>query len=223
MLITAIVFLDKLLDIVLLALLSVAAGIWLLQENTPSGASGYAAFNRRLEHFIVSLAAHPFLTAIIVLGLIAGIWIFGWLLSHPSRKIQQVRFQLREALGFLKSPSQTMQASFMGAGDWLFEMLSLQVLCHSLGSSLNFAQASLCLLILNLGISVPSGIANVGAFEASLTFALTRFGLPWEQSIAIAVLYHALQLTGITLWYFLSSLMQQNLLPRQIPGPIKKI
>lgn len=218
---TAIVLLDKLLDVFLLAVLSIGSGLWLLHRRTPSGIRGYAALHRRLLQLGQYLLSHPAWATLAGLSFILVIGLIVWLLTHPSKKLKYIRLQLNEALLFLRSPRQTIGAAIMGIGDWGFEMLSLQLLCASQHSSLNLAQSTLCLLILNLGISIPSGIANVGAFEASLAFALTRFGLSLDHSLAVAVVYHVLQLAGITLWYLVTTLYKQKA-PTAVGAPREK-
>lgn len=108
--------------------------------------------------------------------------------------------EFKQGLAVVKSPFQMGQGITMALGDWCSEGVLLQLLCMAQGLTLAPAQLIVSLLILNLGISVPVSVANLGTFEASLTFALTRFGVPVVQGIAIATLFHIFQLLGIALW-----------------------
>ena len=208
---TALIFLDKVVDVTLLLLLSLIGGIWLF--NT-----GHTSWFKAIRQPVVALwnGLHhqPFwilflLSIFLLLGITAK-QIVGGLLQRSSVKILQMRRQVSQAFSFIKSPPQLIGASLMGIGDWIFEMVSLAWLTSAQGYSLNFAQLTICLLILNLGISIPSGLANIGAFEASLTFALTQFGVPFQHSLLIAVVYHLLQLLGISLWYLWTSLWRKS-------------
>ena len=50
------------------------------------------------------------------------------------------------------------------------------------------------LVVLNLGISVPVSLANVGTYEAATVAGLVPFGVPAASALAIGALHHAVQL-----------------------------
>ena len=54
-----------------------------------------------------------------------------------------------------------------------------------------------CVFLLNLGIAVPVTVGNLGIFEASLAFGLSRVGIPAEDSLAIATLEHFVKFGGL--------------------------
>ena len=70
--------------------------------------------------------------------------------------------------------------------------------------AIELSRAVFLLCLLNLAIAVPVSLANVGAFEASIVFGLSTFGVPTATALAIATVHHALQLGGIL---FLSALI----------------
>ena len=95
----------------------------------------------------------------------------------------------------------------LSLGAWLAELAALRVLCVALAFAPSPARLVLALAALNLGISVPIGVANLGVYEAVLSLGLTRSGIPLATAAAIATLHHALQLlgtnisaAGVSLW-----------------------
>ena len=44
-------------------------------------------------------------------------------------------------------------------------------------------------VILNIGISVPTSVANLGAYEALIAFGLREFHVPLDDSIAVAIVH----------------------------------
>jgi uncharacterized protein (TIRG00374 family) len=114
-----------------------------------------------------------------------------------QRRFRSLISGLKEGASSLGSPSQFFPALFMGVLAWFAELLLLVFLCHAAGHSLSPGAALASLLALNLGIALPVSVANIGTFEASLSFALTRFGIPASEALAIAVLHHLIQLVGV--------------------------
>jgi glycosyltransferase 2 family protein len=178
---TAIVLVDKGMDIVMLLILT---GLAVLQLGLLS--QGWRYLDRNL------------LWGIPVLGVAIALLIYT--LCHYSGRIRRGLAGFKQGLAVVKSPVQVGQGITMGLGDWLSEGLLLQVLCMAQGFPLLPAQLMVSLFILNIGVSIPISIANLGTFEASLIFALTRFGVPLVQGVAIATLFHLYQMLGIALW-----------------------
>jgi len=57
----------------------------------------------------------------------------------------------------------------------------------------------LALVLLNVGISVPISVANVGPYEAALAFGLRQAGVPLSSAVVLATVHHALELLAIGL------------------------
>ena len=79
------------------------------------------------------------------------------------------------------------------------EGLALIRLCAAVGYSLSPPDALLALVIMNVSISVPVSVANLGVFEAGLAYGLTRAGIPLPAAVLLATTHHMLELLGITL------------------------
>jgi hypothetical protein len=106
----------------------------------------------------------------------------------------------QKGLNALRDPQRTLNGLLMGLGCWTCELLALQLLCIAQGFTLSYPQLMLVIILLNLGISVPVTLANIGTFEASMAFALYHVGVPKEISFAIAIVHHLFQLLEISLW-----------------------
>ncbi|MEO0373731.1 MAG: lysylphosphatidylglycerol synthase transmembrane domain-containing protein [Cyanobacteria bacterium P01_A01_bin.17] len=178
---TAIVFVDKVMDILMLLGLT---GLAVLQLGLLE--QGWRYFD------------HHLLWGIPVVAVAISLLIYA--LCRCSGRIRRGLADFQKGLAVVRSPIQLGQGMTMGVGDWSSECILLQVLCIAQGFPLSPAQLMVSLFILNVGISIPISVANVGTFEAALIFALTRFGVPLVQGVAIATLFHLYQMIGIALW-----------------------
>lgn len=131
----------------------------------------------------------------------AGLLLLGvaWIWPRSRRWLSRMRRELMQGLVALTRPAQVLSALGFSLGAWLAELVALGVLCTSIGSALTPPQLVLALALLNIGITVPVSIANLGVYEAALAFGLTRSGVPLSAAVAIATLHHAVQLVGTNL------------------------
>jgi len=118
-----------------------------------------------------------------------------------------LRPELVRGLAALKDPTQLLVSIAFSTGAWLAEVLAVRVLCTALGFPLPPPQLVLVLAALNLGISVPVSVANLGVYEAVLGLGLSRAGVPLPTAVAIVTLHHGLELLatnvgagGVSLW-----------------------
>jgi glycosyltransferase 2 family protein len=128
------------------------------------------------------------------------IYILVLILRSRSPVIARWLKGFKTGLQALQEPRRLSGGLFMGAGNWLSELASLQILCIAQGFPLSYPELILALVILNVGLSIPISLANLGVFEASLAFALTQFEIPLAESLAIATAHHLCQMGEITLW-----------------------
>ncbi|OKH23015.1 hypothetical protein NIES593_11155 [Hydrococcus rivularis NIES-593] len=131
----------------------------------------------------------------IVLSLVFYILFFGF--RKRSGAIAQWIEGFKVGLQALREPKRFSSALLMGAGNSLSKVIALHILCVALGFSLSYPELVFSILILNLGISVPISPGNLGVYEASLAFALSKFGAPMAESLAIATVHHACQMIEI--------------------------
>lgn len=68
-----------------------------------------------------------------------------------------------------------------------------------MGFPLSLPHVFLALVIVNLSVSVPVSLANLGVYEAGLAYGLTRPGVPLPAAVVLATTHHMLELLGMTL------------------------
>lgn len=107
--------------------------------------------------------------------------------------------ELVRGLAALKDPLRVVASSGCSLGAWIAEVLALRVLCGALGAPLPLPLIVLALGALNVGISIPVGVANLGVYETALALGLEHGGAPLASAVAIASLHHLLELGGINI------------------------
>ncbi|MCU0533006.1 MAG: flippase-like domain-containing protein [Hydrococcus sp. Prado102] len=139
----------------------------------------------------------------ILLSVIIIFFSFYILLRLLHRRFKTIAHWLRGfkvGLRSLQEPKRFSGGLIVGLANWISELIALSILCFAQGYSLSYSELLLALVILNLGTLVPIAPANIGVYEASLTFALTKFGIPAAESLAIATVHHLCQMLGTALW-----------------------
>lgn len=171
---------DKFADVgSLLLLLALATPAWLRDLSMPTPSSPWAA--RGI--WIVALAIAAALFA---------------LSRRPLARARGVALQvLRGSSGLIRLP-RLLQALAFGAASWMAEAVIFRLFASAMGFELGSSQTLWVLVVLNLGIALPVSFANIGTFEASVAFGLSRFGVPTAQGVAIATVHHLVQV-GCTL------------------------
>lgn len=94
----------------------------------------------------------------------------------------------------VRSPRRLVQASGALLIVWLADLAQVLLVLHALGIVVPLAGGLLILFAINLTIVVPSTPAQVGALEVGAIAACDLLGVPREQAMAFALLYHALQI-----------------------------
>jgi glycosyltransferase 2 family protein len=107
--------------------------------------------------------------------------------------------QLMQGLSALKHPSRCLISVLFGLGAWVAESFVLRVLLTGLGYTPSPAQLVFTLVLLNVGISVPVAVANLGVYEAALAYGLNHSGVPLASAIAVATAHHVAEVLGLGL------------------------
>jgi hypothetical protein len=177
---------DKVVDIATLVLLSVMAlaiaGYGRLSADRVAPDLRWLAVG--VAAVVGLIVAIPF---VVGRGLVAGRFASAWRFADGVR------------VGFaaLREPRRTLHSAMFGIAGRLAEASVIHVLAAALGVSVSAAAIVLAIAVLNLGIAVPLSIANLGAYEAALSFGLTVWGVPVVSAIAIAIAHHLIELVGI--------------------------
>jgi len=179
---TGAVLADKIVDAGTLVLLCAATGL--------VGLIG-AGVRARLPGTEITLAG----------GAVGALVFLSVRLARPRwfARLTLLRGELAKGLSALADPARTLASVVFSLGAWTAELLAIRVLCGALSFPLSPPQLVLALVVLNLGISVPVSLANLGVYEALLVFGLSRSGLPLSAAVAIATLHHGLELLGTNL------------------------
>ncbi|ABW25765.1 lysylphosphatidylglycerol synthase transmembrane domain-containing protein [Acaryochloris marina] len=186
---TAVILVDKVLDVGILVTLAVLSA---LQVSVGLPQVDW------WEKGIIVLIGVPFL------GI--ALWALQRSLRQRFPKLRQWLRKFKVGLAVIRNPLQIRNAAVMDLGDWFTECLLLQLLCMAQGHVLSLPQLLICLFILNLGLTVPTTMANLGTYEAALAFSLNGMGVPLAQSVVIATMFHAYQLFGLPVWMFIQKL-----------------
>ena len=108
----------------------------------------------------------------------------------PQRAVTAVG-SIGQALAPLRSPSRFGGALALALLKMIVEALAMLCIQHAFGVELPVASAVLVLAALNLATLVPVVPGNLGVYEATVVLIYTRFGVPAEQAVGMAVVQHA--------------------------------
>lgn len=124
---------------------------------------------------------------------------FNFLIKNRFPSLRKKLGEFGRSAGSFLNFRYGLPALLFGIGTWLCEYCTLLVLVHSIGFPLAFSEAVAVIVLLNLAIALPISVANVGPFEAAMTYALSKLGLPAATALSVAILHHAFQVLGTCL------------------------
>jgi uncharacterized membrane protein YbhN (UPF0104 family) len=165
----------------------------------------------RVEEWVVqsSQSASRMLTAAF-LGIALLIALF-YVVRRVSAAQRKWSKEFRKGFLCLGRPRPLLFAIILAAGGWSGEIFSILVLSGSQGVELSFAQGIFVILALNIAISFPVSVANLGPFEAAIALSLVSFGMDSSQAFAVATVHHGLQLAAIGLTLLISLTVRPRL------------
>ena len=82
---------------------------------------------------------------------------------------------------------------------WGVEVAMVMVCASSIHLAISPALAAVVLLGINLAVALPSMPAGVGSFESGAVLVLVLSGMSKEVGVAVALLYHVVQVVPVTL------------------------
>jgi uncharacterized protein (TIRG00374 family) len=153
--------------------------------------------------------------------LIAGFVVFGFvviytLIRNPDKVIswlevstlfsEKIKLRLSiifqdviHSLKILRDPKRSLKIFLWMFISWTIALLNQYLLLKSFISDASIICAAFALGALALGVSIPSSPGNIGVYEASLTLAITAFGVDPSIAFAYALSSHVLSLLVTTL------------------------
>lgn len=200
---TAIILVDKLIDVGILVTLALVSA---LQVSVALPQVKW------VEKGAIVLLGVPFLAI--------AVWTFIRFLRQRFPRVRRWFRKFQVGLTVVRNPMQIRNAVVMDLGDWFTEALLLQMLCMAQGQPLSLPQLLLCLFLLNVGLSVPTTIANLGTYEAALAFSLNAMGMPLAQGVVVATLFHGYQLFSLPMWMFFQKLSDRLPFSRKLISAI---
>ena len=180
---TGVVLADKVVDVGSMIFLSVVSGLGgLVSRRARASAAGFP-------------------TAVLGVGVILLAVLLLVRLARPAwlARLAKVGREIWSGASALRDPVMGSASSVLSVGAWVAELLAVQVLCNALGFSLPLPRILLALVLLNIGISVPISVANVGPYEAALAFGLRQSGVPLASGVVLATVHHLLEVLAIGL------------------------
>lgn len=158
------------------------------------------------------------LAAGILVGLAVALGIAFRVFRKKLQAVQQKLAEFVRHFGKLMVSPSFMACLVACFATWMLEAGSMGIMARGIGVELTLAQAISAIFMLNLGLAVPVTVANVGLFEASLAFGLSRFGVDPAVGVAIASIHHINQLVALGTWGAFTMLVQRREL-RGSPRP----
>ncbi|MBI4212916.1 MAG: flippase-like domain-containing protein [Chloroflexi bacterium] len=109
-----------------------------------------------------------------------------------------------EGLGVFRDVRLLLGSLALSVVIWLGYGLTLYLMSLAFDIHLGLADSFVVLVILTIGLTVPSTPGFVGAMEAAIVTGLGFFGVDESRAFAVAVVYHVTQYVPITLWGLLA-------------------
>lgn len=151
-------------------------------------------------------------TLVVLVGLIvretATLRLVSWLLGRaPDRFAQRVMAWLGSfvgGLGVFRRPGLLLGSLAISVVVWFGYGLTLYFIWLAFDIHLSVLDAFVVLLILTIGLTLPSTPGFVGVLEAAIAEGLKFFGIDPSQAFAVAVVYHLTQYVPITVGGFIA-------------------
>jgi uncharacterized protein (TIRG00374 family) len=149
-----------------------------------------------------------------VLGLLASLLLLGGALVVASWRHADVAGMLSRLLPArvatavgafagslepLRSASRGLPALGIALLKRAVEVAAIVCVQRAFGLTLPLAAAVVVLAVLNLATLLPLVPGNIGVYEAAVVLALTRFGVPAEQALGVAVVQHLCYFAALAL------------------------
>ena len=121
-------------------------------------------------------------------------------MAAPVReRCRSVLRSFRAGLGVLAQAGGLLRVSLYSAAIWALGALGTYLVAKSLDLSVSIPAAVVVLVVLTIGLTVPSAPGFVGTLQFFSVVALGLFGVPRSEAFSFSVLIHATQLLPLVL------------------------
>jgi uncharacterized protein (TIRG00374 family) len=118
--------------------------------------------------------------------------------SDVRRALGRLVGRARQGLVALRENGALARSLGLSLVAWTLEILVLLLVQTAFGVDVPLSATLLVLAAVNLALVLPfAPPANLGVLEVGATLALMEFGVPKQQAVAFALVYHLLQLVPI--------------------------
>lgn len=181
-----------------------------------------------------------------IVGIVFLVWLIVFMIAAVlimnSKKIEENKDKLRfvpqrflniffhflETISQLRDLKKILSVAFISLFSWLFTYLSLLSLIYYSGATVIYQASLLLFLFLNIGFLIPAAPGALGVVQVAFWFALSPFGVPKEQALALSFIYLFVAYilnSGVGLPFFLRAhLWSQRKVPDEfLEDPYKNV
>jgi uncharacterized protein (TIRG00374 family) len=136
-----------------------------------------------------------------------------------SEKARRIIHSFTEGLSLIKGAPQVVQAVFLSFLTWSLMTLSFYFCMNAFEMALPLTAPLLLVVVLNIGVMIPSSPGFIGIFQYLCILSLSFFDVPKENALAFSVVLHATQYLPVTLLGWLFWAREDLVPPERSPTP----
>lgn len=106
-------------------------------------------------------------------------------------KIMTTIWNFSVGLVLMKRPSRWVLVIFFSCLLWFSSLCQIQLVQYAVDLSLPFVAPFLIMAMASFGVMIPSAPGFIGTFHLSVQYAFLLYGVPKEEALSAAILWHA--------------------------------
>ncbi|MFC1533055.1 lysylphosphatidylglycerol synthase transmembrane domain-containing protein [Thermodesulfobacteriota bacterium] len=110
----------------------------------------------------------------------------------------------------LKNTCHWIQAIFYSLLLWFSSLYQIQLIGYSIGLSLPFITTFLIMAMASFGVAIPSAPGFIGTFHLAVQYGFLFYGVPREEALSAAIIWHAALFFPTVFFGFISFLFLQT-------------
>lgn len=118
----------------------------------------------------------------------------GYLPPRLAEGLKRLTGHFIEGLQTIADPALLISVTGLSFSIWLVDVLAIYLLFLAFGFQLPAAAAFVLMIILIIGIAIPTAPGFVGNWHYSCVLGLSLFGIPKAEALTFAIIYHALSI-----------------------------